>query len=122
MSNSRVVLFFADDDGLYSYGDASNAQLGYQTSARFTTKPQRIAFPPGCTVRQAAAGKRHCVAVDALGYVFVWGQNDKSQCGVLGDGSSAAIREPCLLQNLPLMRACCAGTDFTLLLSVDGDV
>ena len=89
-ANARVVLLLTADGALYSYGSAAYEQLGYPAQTRFTTRPQRVPFPAGCSVVQAAAGASHCLAVDALGYVFAWGRNHKGQCGLAADSPSGA--------------------------------
>ena len=128
--NARVVLLLTADGALYSYGSAAYEQLGYPAQTRFTTRPQRVPFPAGCSVVQAAAGASHCLAVDALGYVFAWGRNHKGQCGLAADSPSGAtegadggvVTAPTLLPGLPKMAACCAGDGFSVLVGADGDV
>lgn len=125
-----MVLLVTEDGALYSYGITAFNQLGYAVPARFSARPQRVPFPPGCSVVQASAGTSHCLAVDALGYVFAWGCNSAGQCGlaneaagvVTDEAGNAVVPTPTLLLGLPKMVACYAGDGFSVLLGEAGDV
>src|SRR6185437_3103473 len=76
---------------LLTWGDNSTGELGTGKTGGNTALPGPASLPPGVTVRTAAAGEDHALAVTTAGQVYAWGSNDD---GELGNGSTSGQPNP----------------------------
>lgn len=63
-------------------------------------RPKKVIALQGKRIISIATGSLHCVACSDDGDVFTWGDNDEGQ---LGDGTTAAIQRPRLVQSLQVL-------------------
>lgn len=128
-TGSDHFLALSEEGNLYSWGYNMYGQLGTgnQELESFSSVPKRLDFyisgggEASTQICKMAAGSNHSVAVgvDATS-IYVWGRNDSHQLGgaVAGPYSGVPIRLKC---NLDVKEVSC-GSDFTLLLSLSGNV
>lgn len=76
-------LALTEEGIVYSWGNGSRGQLGYQ-SASPVEEPQEIAALSGLGVVQIAAGGWHSAARTRDGFLYAWGWNNAGQVGVRG--------------------------------------
>ncbi|MDG0792381.1 X2-like carbohydrate binding domain-containing protein [Cohnella ginsengisoli] len=112
--NHSLVLTGNGD--VYSFGLGGDGRLGHG-NANSLNAPVKIAgLPPAKAV---AAGGSHSLVLTVSGEVYGFGSNAFGQLGLGEAVSSAAV--PTKLEQLPPIAAISAGTDFSLLLTEDGD-
>ncbi|MDG0810439.1 RCC1 domain-containing protein [Cohnella rhizosphaerae] len=113
--NHSLVLTGNGD--VYSFGLGADGRLGHG-NANSLNAPVKIAgLPPA---KALAAGGSHSLVLTVTGEVYGFGSNNFGQLGLGKAVSSAAV--PTKLAQLPPIAAISAGTDFSLLLTEDGDV
>ncbi|WP_232348578.1 MULTISPECIES: InlB B-repeat-containing protein, partial [Bifidobacterium] len=90
----RHSLALGSDGYVYAWGDNTYAQLGNNTSDRYSTVPVRVCDPSthsnvntGLKAIQVDAGGEHSLAIDKEGNVWAWGRNGNGQ---LGNGTSSS--------------------------------
>jgi alpha-tubulin suppressor-like RCC1 family protein len=102
---------------VWGWGDNSSGQLGVASQANQTI-PNLVTSLP--SIQGVSAGTTHSLAYDGNGSVWVWGDNESGQ---LGDGTTLARRSTPF--QLPLFTgaiAVSAGNEYSLVLTVDGNV
>ncbi len=111
---------------LYAWGRNSHGQLGtgnvinYTTSVPVPVKTSGVLLNK--TIIQVSAGPLHCLALDAQGKVYAWGDGDSGQ---LGDGLNQDTNEPVSVQGLlnsKVVTQIAAGDGFSMALDSDGKV
>ncbi len=83
-------LAVATDGTLWAWGWNFAGQLGTGTTDP-SRAPQRVNFPEGVRIVEAAAGLRNSLALDADGKVWAWGSNDEAE---LGNSTVQSTRVP----------------------------
>jgi alpha-tubulin suppressor-like RCC1 family protein len=83
------------DGKLLTWGINGHGQLGNGKPGPGSPVPLVVAFPGGFTVRSAAAGFEHALAVGTNGQVEAWGDNSS---GELGNGSTGTVAQPAALR------------------------
>ncbi|MFD0676951.1 MULTISPECIES: RCC1 domain-containing protein [unclassified Paenibacillus] len=81
------------DGTVWTWGANDHGQLGYDTSGADQTSPRQVTGLPSNIVSIAAGGNPETgaassaftLAIDANGYIYSWGSNEKGQ---LGDGTT----------------------------------
>jgi len=76
---------------VYSWGNGQFGQLGHGDLGRQTV-PMKIHIDESVKMVKVSAGRRHSVALDDKGRVFVWGCNDLCQLGLKTIGGGANTR------------------------------
>lgn len=123
---------------LYTWGQATNYQLGFGVLSEVQPNPRCVplSFAPAARgrhdaqIRMVACGRFHSVAVSACGSVFSWGVNGKTfRLGI--DPTSGSVPPPCVVQPTALQefgagRHCAvkaaAGQNHTLVLTTQGKI
>jgi len=115
------TIFQKLDGSIYSWGDNTNGQLGFDTVLPFRETPALVTTISG--VKNIAAGNQFSVALLNDSTVRAWGNNDRGQ---LGNGSTAASYDPVQVVTasgaLSGITAVAAGDDFAIALKSDGTV
>jgi len=68
--------------GVFTWGGGQYGQLGHGDLVRQTVPTRVNAFAESEVIKQISCGKKHTVALNQIGGVFVWGSNDCGQLGV----------------------------------------
>jgi alpha-tubulin suppressor-like RCC1 family protein len=104
--------------GVRCWGENASGQLG---DGSLVQRPASVAalLPEGTTAVAVAAGERHTCALDDLGAVFCWGDNDLGQLGRGGTPASSAL--PLLVPGL-LAVAVAAGPEHTCAVTAGAEV
>ena len=90
-ANTYSSMVLTRDGTLYSFGDATNGNLGDQYGRTLT--PTRLPAAPADT-RQLSAGEMHTLALTADGQVFAWGDNSLGQLGSAGGPRQTTSPQP----------------------------
>ena len=106
---------------LWSWGDNGASQLGLDhTPSRRVCSPQRVSADSfKANLISVVAGDAHCLALDELGGVYVWGRTREGQAGRL---SVEPVGTPVFLQALAhehIKKIAC-GSDVSYALSASG--
>eukprot|EP01084_Bolivina_argentea_P136580 240534_1 len=111
---------------IWSFGRGAEGQLGHGNNVSIS-KPKLIKSIKQYNINHISCGSYHCAAISANNKVFVWGNNEESQCG-LGSDANKDITIPTIIdininndkkeRLLPLYTDC--GEDHTLLLTSKG--
>jgi len=77
---------------VFSWGAGQFGQLGHGDLLRQSV-PMKVMIDESIKIIQANAGRRHSVALDDKGRVFVWGCNDLCQLGLKTIGGNNALKK-----------------------------
>ena len=69
--SASATLLVARDGRVFAWGDAN--AICSATAEDFSATPVPILFPKGVRILRALAGDYHCLALDATGHLWTWG-------------------------------------------------
>ena len=108
-----------DDGNVYTWGSNVNWGLGTGDASNRST-PTRITFPNDARIVSISSKWMSSFAVASDGRLFGWGYNFSGALGL--DASEARAPQQILLPQGDLAKAVSAGTNMTLVLSLDGRI
>jgi alpha-tubulin suppressor-like RCC1 family protein len=107
---------------VFSFGGNNFGQLGDGSSSTVRLDPLSIQFG-GAVISQISCGNYHSIALDIFGNIFTFGKNSNGQ---LGDGTTFSRLSPTQIAlangRFENFTQVSAGVDYTLGLSLKGDV
>jgi alpha-tubulin suppressor-like RCC1 family protein len=106
------------DGSLWTWGDDSLGQLGYDSNGGLITTPTRVPGLSGIT-QVALSGEGSGYAVKSDGSLWAWGNNSGAQ---LGNGSTTSTSSPVRVPLLTGVTQVVAGGEYALALQSDGTV
>lgn len=77
----KHTLAVAENGEVFSWGAGESGQLGHGDLLRQTV-PIKVQIDDSAKIIKVSAGRRHSVALDDEGRVYVWGCNDLCQLGL----------------------------------------
>ena len=106
---------------VYSWGDNSQGQLGYDTAndSDYSAVPTLVSALSGKTITAIAAGSFHSLALTDEGRVYSWGYNLNGQ---LGDGTEVSRSNPMPVEGLTGAVSIAGGDYFSLAIVESGRV
>ncbi|PQP84142.1 hypothetical protein C0Q44_05975 [Paenibacillus sp. PCH8] len=114
-------LALTTDGDVYSFGAGNSGQLGLGSDLGSKHTPTKIANL--AEVKQVAAGRSHSLALTVTGSVYSFGGGGvNDNFGQLGHGDWSGKNTPTKIEGLPEISAIAAGQDYSLALSVTGEV
>lgn len=138
---SDHVLFLTNDETVYVWGSNAEGQLAASKSVNVVPSPTMLSYTITTdtdgtnndlnnTAVDIAAGAYHSIAISMEGFVFCWGKNSDSQCGLGPVGSSSAstsfIYSPTKLDsqyyNYTYVQYVSAFSSYSLISTFDGKV
>lgn len=117
--NYNHILAIRIDGTIWAWGNNDYGQLGYGVLTRSSSKPRPVAGVTDGTVRSAAAGGTHSLAVLSDGTVRAWGDN---RFGQLGDGTTVHQYSAVAVSGLTDVVSVAAGGWYSLAVLSDGTV
>ena len=112
-----------DDGSVWTWGDHTYGQLGFQGSTTKNPRPVQLANGNRLLQVQAiSAGGDHTVALDVNGEVWTWGRNTYGQLGHSSSLLSNENPEKLLLKDVGKIIAVAAGDHHTLIVNESGEV
>lgn len=111
-------LALASDGSVWSWGKGLNGRLGLNSNTDRNVATQISASLLPFNVVAIAAGASHAAAIDANGYVWLWGSNSSYQLSTTG--STKIVPTKYTSSNQVVAVAC--GTSHTLILLRDGSI
>src|SRR5262249_10259053 len=114
-TNHNIAL--ASNGAVFTWGDNSSGQIGKGTSGGTQGTPWQVSFSGSPQIVAVAAGGNHCLALQADGSVWTWGQDNSGQ---LGDGGSLNRTSPYHVTGLSGLKELTGGLSFSMALRADG--
>ena len=105
---------------VYTWGDGQKGQLGHGDQKR-SIIPRQVSAFTGHRIRSVATSY-HCIAVTENGEVFIWGMNDKGQCGYGSSGDNQLLPRRVVPLAGVRARSASAGTKHSLIVTEEGTV
>jgi alpha-tubulin suppressor-like RCC1 family protein len=90
VGGSDHILGLSSSSTIWSWGAGNGGKLGHGNPKNWSLLPDAVdmtelnALNDNAKIVSLAAGNTHSVALDSLGRVWVWGNNDYGQLGLLG--------------------------------------